>query len=59
MSSDDRPAHLFHTRVAAEAASAAAQVEAWAPPPYGDEWLAAYYIDEERYDMACVKHKHA
>ena len=59
--SDDRPQHLFLTRVAAEAVSAAAQVEAWAPPPYGDEWLAEYGggADEERYDMACVKHKHA
>jgi len=42
--SDDRPEHLFNTRAAAEAASAASQVEAWAPPPFEDE----YYNDEER-----------
>ena len=53
--SDDRPQHLFASREAAEAASAAAQVEAWAPPPFEDE----YYNGEERYDLACVKHKHA
>ena len=55
MPSDERPPHLFLTRIAAEAVSAASQVEAWAPPPYEDE----YYNDEERYDLACVKHKHA
>jgi len=53
--SDERPAHLFNTRVAAEAVSAASQVESWAPPPYEDE----YYMDEERYAVACVKHEHA
>ena len=53
--SDDRPEHLFNTRVAAEAASAASMVEAWEPPPYEDE----YYCDEERYALACVKHEHA
>ena len=55
MPSDDRPEHLFNTRAAAEAASAASQVEAWAPPPFEDE----YYNDEERYALACVKHEHA
>lgn len=53
--SDERPAHLFNTRDAAVAASAASMVEAFEPPPYEDE----YYIDEERYALWCVKHEHA
>ena len=54
--SDERPAHLFLTRVAAEAASAAAQVESFGPPSPDDEYG---YFDEEWYDSWCVKHTHA
>ena len=53
--SDERPPHLFNMRVSAEAASAASQVEASAPPPYEDKY---YYFDAEYYDLACVKHRH-
>ena len=54
--SDDRPEHLFNTRVAAEAASTASQVEASAPPPPEDEYG---YFDAEHYELACLKHQHA
>ena len=53
--SDHRPAHLFASREAAEAAGAADMVERLAPRPDDGEGD----FDEERYELACVKHKHA
>ena len=54
--SDHRPAHLFNSREAAEAAGMAARVEMFEPPAEGDD---EYYYGEEQYEVACVKHKHA
>ena len=54
--SDHRPAHLFNSREAAEAAGMAARVERLEPPADGDY---EYYCEEEAYEVACVKHKHA
>ena len=53
--SDHRPAHLFNSREAAEAAGAASRVERFAP--YAE--LADEDFYEEEYELACVKHKHA
>ena len=53
--SDQRPPHLLRSREAAEAASAASQVEESA----FDERFDDDFWNEERYDLACVKHAHA
>ena len=53
--SDHRPASLFNSREAAEAAGAAHRVEQFAPRP--DDGDGDF--DEEQYELACVKHKHA
>ena len=55
--SDHRPGHLFNSRQAAEAAGLAARVERFAPRP--DEDGEDEYHEEELYELACVKHKHA
>ena len=61
--SDHRPAHLFNSREAAEAAGAAARVERFAPQPSseGEEGSDSEDLnfDEEQYELACIKHKHA
>lgn len=54
--SDHRPTHLFTSREAAEAAGMASRVEQFEPPADGDY---EDYYDEEHYEIACVKHKHA
>ena len=54
--SDHRPAHLFNSRQASEAAGLAARVERFEPPADDND---EYYCDEECYEVACVKHKHA
>ena len=53
--SDHRPANLFNSREAAEAAGAASRVERFAPSPDQDECD----FDEEKYEVACVEPKHA
>ena len=55
--SDHRPAHLFNSREAAEAAGAASGVEHYTRRP--DEDGEDEDFNEERYEIACVKHKHA
>ena len=61
--SDHRPARLFNSREAAEAAGAAARVENLAPPPpddeeYGeDDYNPMWDFDEDQYEVACLKHK--
>ena len=55
--SDHRPTCLFSSRLAAEAAAAASRVEHFAPRPDSDG--EDEYFDEELYELACVKHKHA
>ena len=51
--SDHRPARLFNSLEAAEAAGAASQVTV------AERRLDDCGGEEERYDVACVKHKHA
>ena len=61
--SDHRPANLFNSREAAEAAGAAARVELLAPPlpdeeEYGeDDYNPMWDFDEDEYEVACLKHK--
>ena len=55
--SDHRPGELFHSREAAEAAGMASRVEQFAFRP--DEDGEDDEFDEESYELACVKHKHA
>ena len=55
--SDHRPAHLFNSREAAEAAGAASRVEDAAR--YPDEDGEDDEFNEEEYEVRCVKHKHA
>ena len=55
--SDHRPANLFTSKEAAETAGAAARVERFAPKPDSDGEDECF--NEEAYDVACVKYKHA
>jgi hypothetical protein len=55
--SDHRPANLFNSREAAEAAAAAARVEQFSP--YPDEDGEDDCFDEDEYELACLKHKQA
>ena len=58
--SDPRPSHLFGTRVAAEAACAAARVECCAPKHDPEDTGLNDWRDEqddEDYEVACVQHK--
>ena len=53
--SDHRPAHLFNSRDAAEAAGMASRVEQFEPRSDDDECDT----NEEQYEIAVIKHKHA
>ena len=53
--SDHRPAHLFNSRDAAEAAGMASRVEQFEPRSDDDECDT----NEEQYELAVIKHKHA
>lgn len=61
--SDRRPARLFNSREAAEAAGAASRVEDLAPPPpddeeYGeDDHNPMWDFNEDEYEVACLKHR--